>query len=122
MASLSQKKINYAKSIAKRRNDLLPPEAEVDSVACDAYIDTYKDSVPPKAVQPPSKPQEKLATWIFESLSDSISEQEFKRAMAESGLCAAFIQRHKSAFEEYKAKHEEEKCIKSRMDTKRYFN
>lgn len=109
MASPSQKKINYAKSIAKRRNELLPPEAEVDSVACDAYIDTYKDSVPQKAVQPPSKPQEKLATWIFESLSDSISEQEFKRAMTESGLCAAFIQRHKSAFEECKAKQEEEK-------------
>jgi hypothetical protein len=109
MAPPSPKKINYAKSIARRHNEPLPPQVEVDSFACDAYIDAHKDSLPQKAAQPPSKPQEKLATWIFESLSDSISEQEFKRAMTESGLCAAFIQRHKSTFEEHKAKQEEEK-------------
>lgn len=109
MASPSQKKIDFAKSIARHRNEPLPPEVEFDLEACDAYIDKFKDSVPRRATQPPSDSQKKLATWIFETLSDSISEQEFERAMTESKLCRAFIESYKSTFDEQKAKKQEEK-------------
>ncbi|WP_083788667.1 AAA domain-containing protein [Paraburkholderia atlantica] len=109
MASPSPKKINFAKSIARRRNEPLPPEVEVDLAACDAYIDKFKESVPQKAAQPPGESQKKLAAWIFKTLPDSISEQEFERAMTESRLCHAFIDRYKSAFEEHRTKEEQGK-------------
>lgn len=99
----SKKQISFAKSIATRRNEQLPTDVELDAAACNAYIDKFKDSVPQTAAQRPSEPQERYATTIFKALSDSISEQEFKRALTEAGLCSAFIRRHEDAFKEQKA-------------------
>jgi len=58
----------------------------------------------------PTKPQKDYATSIFEALSESISEKEFKRALSENRLCRKFIESHEDAFKEYKKK--ERKCQK----------
>lgn len=80
MAPPSQNQINFAKRIAERRNETLPPEVEVDLAACNAYIDTYKDSVRQKAPQRPSKPQAGYVTLILGALADSVDAQELERA------------------------------------------
>lgn len=75
----SPKKINFAISIAKRRNEPLPPEVKVDLAACDAYIDTYKNSVLQKAVRPPSASDEYKA-------KQEVEKQHHKYRMALNGL------------------------------------
>jgi len=45
MALPSPKLLNFAKSIAKQRNELLPEDAELDAAACHAYIDAFKNSI-----------------------------------------------------------------------------
>jgi hypothetical protein len=100
MPSPSQKKIAFAKDIAKLRNEPLPEGLEFDVVACDAYIDAFKKFESQKPVRLPSEHQVNYATSIFDALSESISEQEFKRALSEARLCNAFIRRHEDAFKE----------------------
>ncbi len=109
MPAPTQKQINFAKSIASQRNEPLPVGIESDAAACSAYISKFKDSIPKKPPQPPSEAQGQFAASIFEVFSDSISEQEFRQALTESGLCSAFIRRHKDAFEEFKAEQKVER-------------
>jgi len=107
----SKKQIDFARSIAKRRNEPLPEGVEFDSVACSAYIKKLKDSIPQKSAEPPSEKQVSYATSIFDAFSESISEQEFQRACTESGLCSAFIRRYDEAFNEHAAKEKEKRLL-----------
>ncbi|MDN7909661.1 AAA domain-containing protein [Burkholderia cepacia] len=109
----TQKQINFARSIANQRNVPLPAGVESDAAACSAYISEFKDSIPKKPPQPPSEAQENFAASIYEVFSDSISEQEFKHALTESGLCSAFIRRYKDAFDEVKAEQKAERQRKN---------
>lgn len=90
----SPRQLDYAKDIARKRNEPLPEGAELNSAICSAYIEAKKDWIPP------SEGQKNLAAFIFRTLAGRISQKEYDEAIASEARFNAFADRYKVQAEE----------------------
>src|SRR5471032_1373507 len=89
----SEKQLAYARGLADKQSEPLPPEVEVDAAVCSAYIEAMKNRP-----LPPSSAQLDYAREIYDALAEQISLQAYERALVSAAACSEFIKQRKLDF------------------------
>jgi len=107
----SEKQLAYARGLADKQSEPLPPEVEVDAAVCSAYIEAMKNRP-----LPPSSAQLDYAREIYDALAEQISLQAYERALVSAAACSEFIKQRKPAYLENKEIQKEKRWLAKFQD------